>query len=158
MKGRVITAPTARQKKAVDNILSGKYNHLRPALRDAGYKDVTALAPKKNFLQAQGVKIYLKTLSKVAKRRFNLSLPDKVALTYLDGLEADKPYGKDGDIHPDYQARLAYADRFAKFFGWMAGEDNSPKKMQQFNFFSLDDKTKEDFNNNFKSFLKQTYS
>lgn len=152
-----MTDPTPKQKKGVDNLLSGKYDTISPALRDAGYSKSTAIEPKKNFLNAQGVKIYLKTLSKVSKKRWNLSLPDKVASVYLDGLSADKPYGKEGKPHPDYQTRLSYADRFAKFFGWTSGEDNSTKKLQQFNFFSVDTKEQNDFNENFKLFLKKMY-
>lgn len=155
MKGRVVTEPTKRQKKGVDNILSGKFDHFAPALRDAGYAEATAIEPKKNFLQSQGVKVYLKTLSKVAKKRWNLSLPDKVAMTYLNGLEATKLYGKEGTEHPDYSVRKSYADRFATFFGWTRGETTSNSKLQQFNFFSLDDDTKEDFNDSFKTFLRQ---
>ena len=154
-KGRVVYGPTPMQKRGVDNLLSGKYNAAAPALRDAGYTNSTAIRPQDNFFKAKGVGLYLKTLSKVAKKRWNVSLPDKVALTYLDGLESTKFYGKDAIEAPDNMARLAYADRFAKFFGWISNDLPLGSKVQQFNFFSVDEKTRQDFNENFKVFLKQ---
>ena len=154
-KGRVVYAPTAMQKQGVDNILSGKYRNFAPALRDAGYTKSVANAPGHNFFNAQGVQLYLKTLSKVAKKRWNVSLPDKVALTYLDGLEATKLAGKDAIEHPDFATRLTYADRFAEFFGWRQDKPMGNIKNQQFNFFSVDEKERQDFNENFKTFLKQ---
>ncbi|HZX13020.1 MAG: hypothetical protein UV58_C0013G0008 [Candidatus Wolfebacteria bacterium GW2011_GWC1_43_10] len=154
-KGRVVYGPTPMQKRGVDNILSGKYNAAAPALRDAGYKPKTVINPQENFFKAQGVGLYLKTLSKVAKKRWNVSLPDKVALTYLDGLEATKLYGKNAIEAPDYMARKVYADRFAEFFGWTHGDLAPGAKLQQFNFFSVDEKTRNDFNSHFREFLKQ---
>jgi len=155
MKGRVITGPTPMQKRGVDNILSGNYNAAAPALRDAGYKPSTAIKSQDNFFKAKGVGLYLKTLSKVAKKRWNVSLPDKVALTYLDGLEATKLYGKNAIEAPDYMARKAYADRFAEFFGWTHGDLAPGAKLQQFNFFSVSPEERTEFNDKFKDFLKQ---
>jgi len=152
-KGRVVTVPTPMQKRGVDNVLSGKYKFVAPALRAAGYSNFTAGRSQENFFKAKGVEVYLKALSKVAKKRWNVSLPDKVALTYLDGLESTRLYGKDAIEHPDNMARLAFADRFAQFFGWT--RETPMGKLQQFNFFSVDEKTKHDFNENFKVFLKQ---
>ena len=155
-KQKTITT-TIRQKRGVDNILSGKYNAAKPALVDAGYTPQVASNPQNKFFKAQGVQLYLKTLSKVAKKRWSLSLPDKIAMGYLDGIEATKLFGKDAIEHPDYMARLSYLDRFAEFFGWRKAEGISHTKLQQFNFFSVPAEEKKDFNEKFKVFLKQTY-
>lgn len=155
-KGRIQKQPTPKQKKAVDNVLSGEFTSFKPALKDAGYSDSTSAEPQKNFLKAQGVQVYLKKLDKKAQKRFGMELHEKVADTYLDGLEATKLYGKDGTEHPDSMARLAYADRFAKFFGWVSdGETQAKTKNQQFNFFSTSGEEKENFNNSFIDFLKE---
>src|SRR3990167_4824318 len=138
--GRVVKGPTPLQKRGVDNILSGKYKTYAHALRDAGYAPSVAAHAEDKFFKAKGVQLYLKTLSKVAKKRWSVSLPDKVALTYLDGLEATKLYGKNAVEHPDHAVRLSYADRFAEFFGWRRGEAVGSVKNQQFNFFSVDEK------------------
>jgi len=154
-KGRVAYGPTPMQKRGVDNILSGKYKTMAPALRDAGYANSVADAPRANFFNLKGVQLYLKTLSKVAKKRWSLSLPDKVAMTYLDGLEATKLMGKNAIEHPDFAVRLTYADRFAEFFGWKNQQPAPGSKLQQFNFFSVPEEDRKDFNERFKIFLKQ---
>ena len=151
--GRIMDQPTPKQVKGVDNILSGRYPSPTKALRAAGYGKYVKTG--KEFFKAQGVELYLKTLSKVAKKRWNYSLPDKVMLTYLDGLEATKLYGKDAEEHPDWLARKAFADRFAEFFGWTRGETSPVGRLQQFNFFSVNEEDRKNFNENFKLFLRQ---
>ena len=153
--GRVVLGPTPLQKRGADNILSGKYKTYAPALRDAGYAPSVAAHAEEKFFKARGVQLYLKTLSKVAKKRWSLSLPDKIAMGYLDGIEATKLFGKNAIEHPDYIARLSYLDRFAEFFGWRKGEAVGNIKNQQFNFFSINEEDRRDFNASFKEFLKQ---
>ena len=147
--------PTMMQKRGVDNLLSGKYNKIKPALIDAGFSNRTVANPRENFFKAKGVEVYLKTLSKVAKKRWSMSLGDKVAMTYLDGLEATKLFGKDAIEHPDFMARKAFADSFAKFFGWSHEQLTPGSKFQQFNFFSTAENEKRNFNDSFRVFLKQ---
>ena len=151
--GRIMNQPTLKQVKGVDNVLSGRFPSASQALRAAGYGKHVKPGPE--FFKAQGVELYLKTLSKVAKKRWNYSLPDKVMLTYLDGLEATKLAGKDAVEHPDWLARKAFADRFAEFFGWTRGETSAVGRLQQFNFFSVNEDDRKNFNENFKLFLRQ---
>ena len=151
--GRINHQPTPMQVKGVDNVLSGRFPNSTKALRAAGYGKHVKVGNE--FFKAQGVELYLKTLSKVAKKRWNYSLPDKVALVYLDGLSAEKPYGKNAELFPDHAVRLQFANRFAQFFGWTQGEGIGSTKLQQFNFFSVDENTRHDFNENFKLFLRQ---
>lgn len=145
--------PTVKQVKGVDNILSGRFPNSTQALRAAGYGKHIKVGQE--FYKAQGVELYLKTISKVAKKRWNYSLPDKVMLTYLDGLEATKLAGKDAVEHPDWMARKVFADRFAEFFGWTRGETSPVGKLQQFNFFSVNEDERKNFNENFEKFLRQ---
>jgi len=149
---------TEKQRRAVDNIVTGKFKTAPPAMRDAGYTLESSKEPDKNLFSRRGVELYLKTLSKVCKNRFNLSLQDKVMTTYLDGLEATKLYGKNAIEHPDTMARIASADRFAEFFGWKRGVvPTASQQFNQFNFFSIDQEEQKRFNDNFKNMLGKYY-
>src|SRR3990167_1341082 len=161
--------PTQRQMKAVDGILiEGKPAAV--AMRDAGYTPKTADTPNHNLAMKKGVQAYLETLEKKVVKRFNISLKDKVMETYLEGLEASKEhpqivgrdeYGKPVYKYrktPDHQLRGQFADRFARFFGWVdANRQPSPSKMQQFNFFAVPEQEQKKFNNRFHDFLKNYY-
>jgi len=154
----IVKQPSKRQKKSVDNILSGKFKDKGSAMRAAGYAKYSASHPNKNLAQRKGVATYLKTLGKVAKKRYNMNLRDKVMMTYLDGLDANKHVGKKAIEVPDHTTRKQFADQFGKFFGWYDVASQAPSSQQnQFNFFSVSDKKREDFNNNFKDFLDYFY-
>lgn len=116
---------TPRQINAVNNILSGEFKSIAEALREAGYSEKSSLNPRHVLANRQGVETYIKSLSVIAQKRWNLSLPNKVALIYLDGLSATKIVGK-GIEFPDWSIRLASANTFANFFGWTTS--SSPKR------------------------------
>jgi len=152
--------PTFMQKTAVDAILSGKSKTVAGGMRLAGYAEPTIHKSKEDLVKSRGVQEYLKTFSKVSKKRWNLSIQDKVMATYVDGLEATKLVGKDAVEHPDYIARKMFADKFSEFFGWSkavmpfgGGQVNN----NQFNFFSLPEPEREQFNETFKHFLGEYY-
>lgn len=153
--GTTVTGPTPRGKRAVDNWLSGKFKTKKDALLEAGYSQSTASTNAHNVFQTQGIQLYLKTLSKISKHRTGLSLPDKVAMVYLDGLEATKLYGKNAIEAPDWQARKAFADKFSEFFGWSHPQFAPGSKFQQFNFFATPVEERQSFNDDFKVFLRQ---
>jgi len=156
---------TPMQKRAIDNILSGKFKtvggktNLGKAMLAAGYTPSSARVPA-NLPKRTGVQLYLKRIEKRAKKKLGIPLRDKVMDTYLEGLRATKLYGKEAKEHPDYLARKAYADQFAEFFGWIdkhkSGSGAVPA-FNQFNFFSVDEKKRQKFNDSFKSFLKRYY-
>lgn len=146
--------PTLKQKAAVDNIVTGKFKSVGAAMRDAGYSAKSSKKPRHALINRRGVEVYLNKLDKMAQKRFSLCLRDKVMETYLDGLDAVKPYGK--KEYPDHMARKAFADRFSEFFGW-SREAPPTQGHAQYNFFMFD-KTKQDsFNAKFKDFLTESY-
>lgn len=152
---------TPKQKAAVDNVLSGQYkykgkNSIRASMMAAGFSEATSGDPTRNLAERQGVQIYLEKLGEKAKKKFGMELRDKVMETYLDGLEATKLMGKDSIEHPDYSTRLAFADRFSDFFGWLE-QRREAKAYNQYNFFSVNEKERAKFNTNFKGFLDKYY-
>lgn len=149
--------PTKRQVRAVNNIISGEYKTKADALRAAGYSEKSATHQSATLFKNKGIQTYLRKLNRQSRAKFGVALPDKVAMTYLEGLEATKLFGKDAVEHPDWQARKQFADSFAEFFGWKQPQLPSASVNQQFNFFSIPEKDKERFNNNFKSFLGKYY-
>jgi hypothetical protein len=158
MKKRYNIKTTPLQKRAVDNIISGKFPSKKAAMKAAGYAERSAAIPTPALIQRKGVKIYLKKLSKIAKERWNMDLPDKVALTYLDGLMATKLVGSEAIEHPDYAVRKTFADAFAEFFGWRGDSSVAGNKYAQYNFFSIGPEKRRGFNERFKNFLAEHYS
>ena len=155
--GRPAEKPTPMQKAAVDNLLSGEYKAVAPAMRDAGYSKSSSLQSHKALIGRRGVQNYIKTLSAKAQKRWNTTIEDKVLDTYLDGLEATKLYGKNAIPHPDFMARKAFADRFAGFFGWVREGGLPTGSYQQINFFEVAREERRQFNENFKGFLRDFY-
>ena len=149
---------TGIQKRAVDNIISGRFKSIAEAMREAGYANSTSLRANEKLAKTKGVQAYLEQLDVVARKAWNMSIQDKVMLTYLEGLEATTRKGKDADVEvADFAVRKAYADKFAEFYGWARGEVPSGGLHQQFNFFGISEEQREAFNNNFKGFLKHYY-
>src|SRR3989344_352371 len=108
--------PTKRQKKAIDGIVFDGKSKFQ-AMKDAGYSHNCAKYPKHILGNAKGVREYLQTLNKTCVNRFSMTLENKVMQVYLDGLDAQQltKYGE----YPDHKVRLAFADRFARFFNWI---------------------------------------
>lgn len=148
---------TDLQRQAIDNVISGKYKHVAPAMRDAGYSKESSLTPRHALFERKGVQVYLRKLDKKSQKRFAMSLPEKVMDVYLDGLEATKLSGKKAIEHPDHPTRMSAADRFAKFFEWVKEPTATGGKYAQFNFFSLAENKRKQFDEKFKDFLKRFY-
>jgi len=145
---------TKLQKKAVDNILSGKFKSKNKAMQSAGYSKMASRIPKTHLAEGAGTKKYLSLIKKQSEKRYGKPLSQKVSEVYVDGLEATTS-GKFGD-NPDFKTRLAYADRLSDFMGWVDNaQDNS--KFQQFNFFSVNEKTRKEQDGRFKKFIRNYY-
>ena len=148
---------TKLQERAVTNVISGEYKTKRDALRAAGYSETTVQHRAANVLGGKGIQSYLKKLNRQSRAKFGVALPDKVAMTYMEGLEATKLFGKDAVEHPDWQARKQFADSFAEFFGWKQPQLPVGSQINQFNFFSIPEAKRQVFNDKFKQFLGKFY-
>lgn len=149
---------TEKQKSAVDNIISGKARTIKKAMRQAGYSDGSSKNPGNNLLARRGVQEYVKTLNRIAQEKFGIGVKDKLALTYVEGLEATKLYGADALEAPDWQSRHKFAESVARFLNLVeqAGEGRRVQA-NQFNFFSVSNEEKQAINKNFTEFLKKFY-
>lgn len=143
--------PTEKQIKAINGVLVGK----KPtqALTEAGYSPKTSSHAKQNFFHSQGVLQYLAKMDKESLMRFNMNLGDKLVSVYVSGLESTKLHGRNAIEHPDWLARKAYADKLAEFMGWTK-EDKFQTTNNQFNFFEIPLKEREDFNIKFGQFVR----
>lgn len=106
---------TLKQKKAVDNIISGEFKSVAAAMKDAGYSPVSASHPAHALMNSRGVEVYLAKLDEKSQKLWGLKLPEKVMDTYLEGLEATKvvKVGKQTEERPDWLARKSFADKFS---------------------------------------------
>ena len=140
------------QKLAVDNLMSGKSKTKKQAVLDAGYSEATAINATKNVFKSQGVQEYLKQFDDKALVRFEMPLEEKLQEVYLDGLDADKPYGKHGDIMPDFKIRKDYADKISEMIGLI--KSRVPVAGQTFNFFMFGKSERSKFNKLFNNFVR----
>lgn len=141
----MLKLPTQKQKRAVDNILSGKFENNRQALKSAGYSNNI---PVSTVLQSDGVKNYVAGFEKKALVKFGMSLDDKLMDVYLDGLTAETPKGD-----KDFRIRKDYADTVSQMKGYLKAKDEGNKT--QINFFQVNRQEQEDFNKQFLEFIKQ---
>jgi hypothetical protein len=81
--------PTKRQILAVNAVLEGEAN-LGRAMRLAGYSYASSLNPRQNFVDSQGVQVFLQTLDERSRLKFNMTALEKVFDVYLDALKANK--------------------------------------------------------------------
>ena len=142
--------PTNLQKKAVDNIMSGKYKSKGAAIRAAGYSAKSAHNPHL-IVGSEGVQTYIKNFEQKAVVRFGMSLDEKIQDVYLDGLDADKPLGKHGDVIQDHKMRKEFADTIQESRGMMKSKQ---KGGQIYNFFMFDKKSRGKFNDAFSNFVR----
>ena len=156
----------ARQKMAVDNILSGKFPSLRAAMVDAGYSPKSAINPQQVLLRTVGVQNYIKTLDKKSRRKYNMTLQERFMDIANECLLANKVIAKEkvhGKLvireYPDWKARHSFVRLFSEFFGWTATAGTGPARggATQYNFFMVKEDKREAFNNKFKDFLKGFY-
>lgn len=157
MKKERNVKPTKRQKRAVNALISGEAKSVKGAMLDAGYSKWTAGKGTDRLIRTKGVAVYLRELDKESRKLFAMSLPAKVMNVYLEGLSAERPYGKNAILFPDHLTRKAFADTFARFYGWLGERLPAGGKYTQFNFFSVGEKERGEFNRNFKGFLKYFY-
>ena len=143
---------TPMQKAGIDNIMSGKFETDKEALLDAGYSEESSKRGKTTILQSKSAQNYLMTFDTKARVRFGMTLESKLQDVYLDGLDADKPWGKN-DLIPDYEVRKKYADKMAEMLG--LAKSKSKQSKQQFNFFMFDKNQRTDFNKAFNKFVRE---
>lgn len=103
--------PTILQKRAfeaiVENTTAQRPKSIRRILKDVGYSQSAADNPKA-VTETEGFKTLM----------IRSGITDMLLLTKLkDGLDADKPYGKDGGVHPDYSTRHKYLETSLKLMG-----------------------------------------
>ena len=144
--------PTQKQKQAVENMLSGKYKDQGKAIEAAGYTRSVSEHPK-TLIQSDGVQKYLKSLDKKSRKILGIGVDEAIVETYIKGLKADKPYGREGEVHADYATRKKYVDTIAEFKGLKTQQPIPTGGHNQFNFFSVPKKDQEEFNEKLKGFL-----
>lgn len=145
------TTTTPKQKKAVDNLLSGEFKSKSAALRHAGYADATARATG-SFLKQDGVQKYLKQLDKKAKEVLNTTVDDKIATIYIEGLDAKKRT-RDGDDVTDHKMRREFAKDILEMKG-IKKPDESGQITNNYTFFSVSQEQQENFSRNFMEFMR----
>jgi hypothetical protein len=154
----IVDKPRPKQKLMVDLKLSGRAETITDAARQAGYRD-SSLHNVHILTQSVGVRTYLATIDKKSRKRFGMTLPDKVMNTYFEALDATKLYGKNAVEHPDHKVRIEAADRYAGFFKWKeTGIEDKKNEYNQFNFFQTKAEDQEKFHANLKSFIKKSYN
>ena len=107
--------PNPKQIMAINNFLSGQFKSLASAMRDAGYSEKSSYNARHVLLNRRGVQVYMESMSDIAQKRWGMSLPEKVMMTYFDGLKATKG---GTTPQPDWMVRMVSADRFAFLLGW----------------------------------------
>ena len=141
--------PTIKQKRAIDNIASGKFDSPRQAMIEAGYTPNGAIPNQ--LMKSTTVQDYINAFEYKAKLKFRMGLDDKLMEVYLEGLDA-KTTGKFGG-EKDHKTRKEFADTISKMKGYI--QNNDSEKKTQVNFFQFNQKDQEDFNKEFIKFLKQ---
>lgn len=130
--------PTPRVKKAfkavVENETSDKPRPMGEILLEAGYSKSTSLRPNTVINS-----VSFQTLMDKA------GITDEMLSSKLkEGLEADKPYGKQGDIHPDYATRHKYLETGLKLKGIQkTSEASGTTNITQINQTNIDPNSKE---------------
>ena len=138
------------QKKALDNIMSGKFKTKKAAMLDAGYSESVSATKAHRLASSPSGQDHLQNFGEKAKMKFGMTIESKLQDTYLDGLDADRPWGKN-DLIPDYKVRKDYADKVAEMLGWIR---STTKSDVQFNFFVMDKKDRSKFNRMFSDFVQ----
>ena len=141
--------PTPLQKAAIDNMMSGEFKSKQAAMRAAGYSDSHSTNPHL-LLRAKGSQKYLENFETKALIKFGMTLESKIQEVYLEGLVANKPYGKKMIV--DYEERRRYAKNISEMLGLLRTKER--KGHQTYNFFMLDSDQKNEFNEAFKEFIK----
>ena len=130
--------------------MSGKFKTKRDAMLDAGYSKTVAATKAHRLVSSVGGQDHLESFGEKAKIKFGMNIESKLQDTYLDGLDADRPWGKN-DLIPDYKVRKDYADKIAEMLGWIR---STTKSDVQFNFFVMDKKDRSKFNRMFSEFVR----
>ena len=144
---------STRQKRVVDNMLSGDYPSKAKAIKAAGYSDAMAHKPAR-VINSSGVQKYVKKLDKKSRELFGVSIGDKIVEVYTEGMGATKLFGKNAIEHPDWLARKAFADKIGPMIGLGTGPPEGGGKGNQYNFFMFNQQEKSEFNSAFGKFVK----
>lgn len=154
-RGFIPTGPTDRQKKAVLNLVSGKFNTVNKAFKDAGY---TRQLPLKRFLKEDGVRQFLQSIDTVSISKYGVGITEKIIGTYLEALDAEKIVGRMDMVVPDHKIRVDVATRMSEIMGIKPVsstfvQNNTVENKQQFNYFSTNQEEKKKFNQGFIDFV-----
>lgn len=139
--------PTSKQVKAIHAIVAGEAN-IGKAMREAGYSTKSSENPKQNLLDRRGVQEYLDTLDTKAQRLFHMSALDKALDVYLKALQAELS----GSSEPDHKVRMMAADRLITIL--LTAKQRETDTSQEKNAFSYTPEQRENFNEEFRSFLR----
>ena len=148
---RRVKTPTIRQKKALDNILSGEYTSDRKAMIAAGYKK-SRNNTTDTLMNTQGAQIYLREFEGKALKRFGATLDSKSQDIYLDAMEATKGTGDKKEI--DHKMRKDTVDTISRLKGYMKKDEKVEKK--EYNFFMFNKNDRDRFNKDFVKKLRST--
>jgi hypothetical protein len=112
--------PTLRQKKVVEILVENGSKSIteRPKslggiLREAGYSEAVATVPSK-VTGAAGFQLALE--------RAGID-DDRLTKVIDEGLKADRPWGKDGDIYADHSVRHKFLETSLRIKGLVKGEE-----------------------------------
>jgi hypothetical protein len=110
-KRRYNITPKPRQRRAakliIANLKSPRPKTIRALLLEAGYPESTA-KQQHSVLKKTG---FIKCLEEAG------ATDDKLSKVLMEGLEAKRPWGKDGDIYADFGVRHKYMETALRLKG-----------------------------------------
>ena len=133
---------------------------MKSAAEKVGYSPSTVNNAGVAVFKTPGVRAYLNKLDQESRKKFGLSIQDKVMNTFFEALDANKLHGvKRFKEYPDHPTRIVAADRFTRFLGWEdAGIQDESKRFNQFNFFNVDPNKQKQFHSNLKNMIRKAYA
>lgn len=109
--------PTLRQKKAVEILVAndskGKASSIAETLRSVGYSESIARVPNK-VTGATGFQLAMEQAG---------ITDDRLTKVMNEGLEADRPWGKDGEIYADHSVRHKFLETSLRIKGLQKADD-----------------------------------
>jgi hypothetical protein len=111
--------PTVRQKRVVEILVENdgkaKPRSIGGILKEVGYSDAIVKTPSK-VTGAAGFQLAL----------VQAGIDDARLIRVIEeGLQADRPWGKDGDIHPDYGVRHKYLETSLRLKGLVKADETN---------------------------------
>lgn len=112
--------PTPKQRKAAElvigNLKADKPQPIRAILLQAGYSQNVADSPQ-NVTESKG---FIKCIEQAG------ATDDKLSQVLMEGLNAKRPWGKNGDIYADYGVRHKYMETALKLKGYKLDRPEPP--------------------------------